>query len=261
MILIVDSGDVSKTGGKTEVNMGIKSYLMDTTLVSTYRSTDKMSATKVKVNYSIMERPKQSVEVSTKYNRIKKGSLNKVSVAGVVQGTQFPQLSTDFSWDYQTSDNFMENSVRLSMGNNQWNIKQSFSNQYRNSYWDWNAGLSVVCLEQNIDFLVQGIHKSNDTSFLGQTIVRLSPSRQWSALVDIVRQIQPLHYGGHIELNTPTGSRQLSASIIETMDQKQWNVSFDYELDKQTDTSVTVSYKNVNDNAKVSFVYSLFLLQ
>ena len=244
-------GEVSQTTEKTEVNIGIKSYLLDTTLVSTYHSTDQMLAAKVKVNYSIMETPKHSMEISTKY----KGSQNKVSMAGVIQGTQYPLLNTDFSWDYQKSDNSMENSVRLVMGYTQWNIKQTFSNQNRKSRRDWNAGLSVVCLQQNIDFLVQGIYKSNDTSFLGQTNVRLSPGREWSALVDIVHQIQPVHYGGRIELGTPSGSRQLSASIIEVADQKQWNLSFDYGLDKQTDTSVTAFYKNKNDDTKVSFIF------
>ena len=101
-----------------------------------------------------MKSPQQSLEVSTKYNHVSKGVLDKVSIAGVIQGTQFPLLNTDFSWDYQKSANFLENSIRLVMGYTQWNIKQSFSDQYRNGYRDLNGGVSIVCLEQNIDFMV-----------------------------------------------------------------------------------------------------------
>lgn len=219
--------------------------------MSTYRSTDNVFAAKVKVNYSIMESQPQNLEVSTKYNQISKGLLDKVSIAGVIQGTQFPLFNTDFSWDFQKSANFLENSIRLVMGYTQWNIKQSFSDQYRNGNRDWKAGASVVCLEQNIDFMVQGEHRSNETSFYGRTAVRLSPGREWTAMVDVTHQLDPLNYGGRIELSTPTAIRQISASVVESPDQNQWDVNFEYAVDKLSDTSVAFSYKNLNDDTKV----------
>ena len=224
--------------------------------MGSYRSTDNIFAAKVKVNYSILESPQQSLELSTKYNQISKGLLDKVSIAGVIQGTQFPLFNTDFSWDYQKSANFLENSIRLVMGYTQWNIKQTFSDQYRNGYRDWNAGTSVVCLEQNIDFMVQGEHRSNETSFYGRTAVRLSPGREWAALVDLTHQQQPFNYGGRAELSTPAVTRQLSAGIIESPDRNEWNVNFDYAVDKQSDTSVALSYKNIDEDSKVISIFT-----
>ena len=194
--------------------------------------------------------------MSTKYNHVSKGVLDKVSIAGVIQGTQFPLLNTDFSWDYQKSANFLENSIRLVMGYTQWNIKQSFSDQYRNGYRDLNGGVSIVCLEQNIDFMVHGEHRSNDTSFYGRTAVRLSPGREWTALVDVIHQLQPFNYGGRIEFSTPNGVRQLNAAVIERPD--QWDVNFEYAVDKKPDTSINFSCKNFEDDSKVFLTFASF---
>jgi hypothetical protein len=250
------AGDVSKDNDKTEINMSVKSYLLDTSTLGTFRYSDKFFNSKIKVDYSLMEGPSHSLETSTKFNRLAKGALNKVSVAGVIQGTQFPLYNTDFSWDLQQSRNYLENNVRMAVGSTQWDMKQTFSDLTVKSQRDWNAVVSVVCLQNNVDFLLSAVQKRNDTNFVGKTILRLSPGREWSAQVDLIRRPHPLHYAAGVDVSTPTTSRQIRAELIEKQ-QKQWDLSFEYGVDKEIDTSITATYKNVSSGTKSEYAADL----
>lgn len=241
-------GDFSKDNdNKHEFSLGLKSYLLDTTLATTMRLSDKLTTCKTKIGYSFMEGTSQSLELSGKFNRAVKGSLKRTTLAGIVQSSQFPQYNGDVSWDLQQSENYLENNIRLNAGTNQWEVKQLYSGQPR----DLNVRLAVSCKQQKIDFLVYTMFQNTDTTVSSQSGLRLSPGKQWSGKLDLIRQdFQPSRqYSGRIELSSPTANRQLRADIVQEM-AKRWDMTVEYSVNQKIEASINAVYENLSAGIK-----------
>lgn len=242
-------GDISRDNdNKHELSIGLKSYLLDATLTSTTRLSDRLSTSKTKIGYSLMEGTSQSFEFSGKYSRAVKGSLRKTTLAGIVQSSQLPQyLNGDLSWDLQQSENYVENNIRLNSGADQWELQQVYSGQPR----ELNVRLAVICKQQKVDWLIYTTFQNSDTTFSSQSGLRLSPGRQWSGKLDLVRQdYQPgRRYGGRVELSSPTSSRQLRAELSQE-EEKQWDFVCEYSANDNIEASVMAVYKNLSAGIK-----------
>ena len=59
------AGDVSKDNDKYDVSIGVKSFLLDTTLSGTLRVLDKLVTAKTKVDYSLLEGTTQVMTIAT----------------------------------------------------------------------------------------------------------------------------------------------------------------------------------------------------
>ena len=222
----------------------MKSYLLDATLASTTRLSEKLTTSKTKIGYSVMEGTSHSVEMSGKFSRAVKGSLKKTTLAGIMQSTQWPQYNGDLSWDLQQSENYVENNVRLNTGEDLWEVQQLFSGQPR----DINVRLIVVCKRQQVYWLVATTFQNTETTLSSHSILHLSPGRQWSGQLDLIRQDdQPgRRYGGRIQLSCPTSSRQWRAEMNQELD-TGLNVVIDYSLNQKTEVSVLAVYHNASN--------------
>ena len=212
------------------------------------RLTEKLSTCKTRIGYSVMEGTSHSLELSGKYNRATKGLLKKTTLAGTVQSSQLPQYNGDLSWDVQQSENYAENNIRLNTGLNQWEIHQLYSGQQR----DLNVRLGVACKQLKIDWLVYTTLQSSDTTVTSQSALRLSPGRQWSGKLDLVRQdYQPgRRYGGRVEVSTPTTNRHLRAEIRQEDEENRWDLAVEYSANQNVEASLMAVYKNSSTGIK-----------
>lgn len=187
----------------------------------------------------------QNLEMSTKYSRVTKGALKKTIWSGIIQSSQFPQYNGDMTWELQRSGDYMENNLKINSGGNQWEFQQLYSIQLR----DAKIRLAVSCPQQKVDWLLLTGFQTTDSTLSSQSVLRLSPGRQWSGKVDLVRQYQPARYGGKLEISSPTTSRQLKAEVSQQ--EKQWDLIVEYATDKKADISFTAVYKNPSNGIKV----------
>lgn len=194
-----------------------------------------------------MEGTSHSLEFSGKYSRAVKGSLRKTTLAVIVQGSQFPQYNGDMSWDLQQSENYIENNIRLNTGADQWEFQQLYSGQSR----DINVRLAMICKQQKVDWLIYTTFQNTETTISSQSGLRLSPGRQWSGKLDLVRQdYQPgRRYGGRVELSSPTSSRQLRAELSQEQE-NQWDFVTEYSANQNIKASVLAVYKNLSAGIK-----------
>lgn len=241
-------GDISKDADKIDVNFAIKSYLLETTVTSTRRMTDKSVNSKTKVEYSFMEGTSHNLETSFKFGRSMKGALKRTNLAAVIQGSQYPQYNSEMTWDLQTSDNYAENNLRVKFGDDQWDVQQVYSGQPR----DFNARLAVTCEQQDVDWLVFTTLQNSDTSFKGQAGVKTANEKQWTGKLDLVRQDQMpgRRYGGRLELASPATTRMLRAEVSQESLQ-QWDVVAEYALNQNTEMLFTGVYKNLSTDDKL----------
>lgn len=241
------AGDLSKDTDKYEMSVGLKSYLLDTTVTSTIRLLDnKLITAKSKIDYSVQENTSQNLEISTKYSRTLKGALKKTTLSGIIQSSQFPQYNGDINWEMQRSNDYLENNLRINSGRDQWELQQLYSIQLR----DAKIRFSITCPQQKVDRLLFTSLKISESSLSSQSGLRLSPGRQWTTKLDLVHQNQPMRYGGQLELASPTVNRQLKAEISEQ--NKQWDLIVDYTKNKQKEISIAATYKNPSTGIKVT---------
>ena len=183
------------------------------------------------------------MEVSTKYSRAHKGSLSRTAVSAVIQGSQYPQLNTDVSWEVQTSEGYVENSARLSTGGDQWELHQLYKVQP--GVVQLRAG--IVCRQQDVDLLTHVTLQSNQAEFSGSAGFQLSSKRKWSTKVDLTVQPQkPARYAANLELVSPAATRQCRSKLVQNeRENSQWDLLIEYLADQQVATSLTAVYKNL----------------
>lgn len=194
-----------------------------------------------------MEGTSQTLEFSGKYSRAIKGSLKKTTLAGILQSSQFPQYNGDLSWDLQQSENYIENNIRLNTGADLWEVQQLYSGQPR----DLNVRLGVICKQQKIDWLIYTTFQNTETTVSSTSGLRLSPGKQWTGKLDLVRQDhQPgRRYGGRVEVSTPASHRQLRAEISQEHE-NQWDLAIEYTANQKVEASILAVYKNLSAGIK-----------
>ena len=250
--MIIFKGDISKDGDKYDVSFGLKSYALDTSMSVAVRTSDKLLTTKTKIEYSLFETTSQNFEVSTKYNRIVKGALQRITVSGVAQGSVFPVgYNTDFAWDFQTSPNYVENNLHVGIGDHQWDLKQLYSNQVARDQHDLTMRIALTCPQKNVDLLAFYVQQDTPTSFSASTGLRVAPGREWNGQLELEQKTESTRtYAGRLELSAPSGTRKLRVEVTETQSQ-QWDLAVEYKANKETQATLLASYKNLSSNIKV----------
>jgi len=250
------TGGINKDGDKYDLNIGIKSYALDSAVSATVRSSDKIFATKMKVDYSVFEATSQNLEISSKFNRITKGALQKTSVSAIFQGSQFPGYTSEFMWEFQSSSNYLENNVHISFGDMQFDAMQLYSDVAARGQRDTNVRFSVACPKKNIDFLTSFSQKFTDNLLNSTAVLRTSPGREWATKLELLHKYEPNFYGATVQVSTPNGSSQLRSEMTTT-ELKQIDAVIEYKSDKKIEAIVTATFKNASTDIKLDYLVEL----
>lgn len=155
---ITARGNVINLNDRWDLSGEITSQFLNTHLTGIFQHTDTSFNVKGDLRYSLLGKSEQSLAIQCAYKVNSVGELEKHLFFAQVEPRNYPEWISTLNWEFQMSDNYMENEMKLRMGNNVYGMQQLFSSQASVDYQELLLTLAFE-LPQDLTYKLNFEHR------------------------------------------------------------------------------------------------------